>query len=115
MPLLLLENWKAYDQNLNLADQHAKNLGQAAAKHPQATSFSIFCCKMLFFVLYGGKSTKDKTPSSESGLQTPKAILCTKSGRLLEGIRTSPVICSSVTALQKSALEKCKLRIPQIV
>lgn len=41
MPLLLLENWKAYDQNLNLADQHAKNLGQAAAKHPQVESSKL--------------------------------------------------------------------------
>lgn len=35
---------------------------------------------------------------------SPHAILCTKSGLRLLGIRSSPVICSSTTALQNLAL-----------
>jgi len=43
-------------------------------------------------------------------IQSPNAILCAKSGRLLLGILTSPVICSSVTALQKRALLQTKIK-----
>lgn len=71
-----------------------------------ATPFSMnFTVKIMIFIVPWVEKIMDKRIPNKvkQNFHTPKPTLCTKSGRLLEGIRSSPVICSSAMALQNRA------------